>query len=88
MESQLLLFMPPWILLILHWSSQQLDICVFLHVSECNLFSAFFATIRSPLALNHLLKVKVKVAQSVLSDSATPGNIQSMEFSRAEYWSG
>ena len=59
--------MPSWILLILHWGSQQLDICVSLHVSECNLFSAYIAAIRSPLALNHLLKVKVKVAQLYLT---------------------
>ena len=35
-----------------------------------------------------VLKVKVKVARSCPRLFATPWTIQSMEFSRPEYWSG
>ena len=71
MESQLFLFMPSWILLILHWGRQQLDICVSLHVSECDLFSAYFATTRSPPSPESSLKSESE-SRSVLSDSLQP----------------
>ena len=35
-----------------------------------------------------LFQVKWSESRSVLSDSATPRTVQSMEFSRAEYWRG
>ena len=46
-----------------------------------------FQSLKFSLTFFFFVKVKVKVT-SVVSDSVTPWTIQSMEFSRPEYWNG
>ena len=74
-----------------HLLPVSLHIIVFLYVSVCVQISPFIGL---PVIVNtsHFdlitsIKVKVTVAQSCLT-FLIPWTIQSMEFSRPEYWSG